>query len=347
MTLYFLGTKASANFFLTQIIRFVWVHLLQKKKKNRKLSFERKKLSIFAYQELTQPIPFSWGEHPLIHNNSYGLSYTLQKYARLKKIDRRLYFEHGAVIGPIFVNVPKETFANKIGVFGQERKELLQNRIDCPVLKTGPYIRYAPLLYSSKKMDAMKQELGRTLLVFPAHSVKAVQAHFDIEKLIQDIQKKEKGFDSVLVCLHWQDIAAGREKEYLAAGYKIVTAGHINDLFFLSRLKTIIALADYTMSNSLGTHVPYCLAEGKPHLIIKQRAYYKKREDKEGKKYRKDLEKFEEKDKQASQKAINKISSHFEEYVPKITEDQKQTANYLWGLNETKTPEELRLLLQS
>ena len=42
------------------------------------------------------------------------------------------------------------------------------------------------------------------------------------------------------------------------------------DCLFLSRLRSLISISDLTMSNSVGTHVGYCVYMGKPHYVYGQ-----------------------------------------------------------------------------
>ena len=60
----------------------------------------------------------------------------------------------------------------------------------------------------------------------------------------------------------------GSHKNYEKAGFKIVCSGYRDDIFFLGRLRSLIAISDLTVSNAIGTHVPYCLTLEKPHILI-------------------------------------------------------------------------------
>ena len=74
-------------------------------------------------------------------------------------------------------------------------------------------------------------------------------------------------YDTVLVCAYNNDIYKGLLKKYERRNWYIVTGGNIYGEFFYNRLKTIINLSDYTISNKLGTHVGCCLFLNKPHTI--------------------------------------------------------------------------------
>ena len=70
--------------------------------------------------------------------------------------------------------------------------------------------------------------------------------------------------------LYYQDILNGDAAIFEDAGFVVVTCGYREDCHFLERQRTLIKLADFTMSNSIGTHVGYCVYMGKPHYSFKQ-----------------------------------------------------------------------------
>ena len=74
----------------------------------------------------------------------------------------------------------------------------------------------------------------------------------------------------MLVCLYYRDILNGNYAQYEEAGFTVVTAGYREDCLFLSRLRSLISISDLTMSNSVGTHVGYCVYMGKPHYVYDQ-----------------------------------------------------------------------------
>lgn len=132
-------------------------------------------------------------------------------------------------------------------------------------------MQYVDCTLSSAEQENFKKKLGRTLLVFPNHSSHYIETKFDERDLILEIEKVKNKFDTVLVCMYWKDILLKKEQPYKDKKYKIVTAGHIFDYNFLPRLKSIIKLADVTMSNAIGTHMGYCVYLGKPHYLFLQK----------------------------------------------------------------------------
>lgn len=134
----------------------------------------------------------------------------------------------------------------------------------------GPYIVYADPFYTNCEATILKKELGRMLLVFPSHGWEGASAKFDQEAFVAEIKKVASLYQSVCISMYWHDFLEGKHHRYEEEGWKIVCAGHRADPYFLPRLRSLIELADMTMSNSLGTHVGYCVSLEKRHYIFKQ-----------------------------------------------------------------------------
>ncbi len=139
--------------------------------------------------------------------------------------------------------------------------------------------------------------------------------------------------------MYWRDIEIGKHIKYENKGYIIVSAGHRdNNDYFLDRLKTIIELSDMTISNSLGTHVGYCVFLGKPHHIysqeIKIEADSVQDFNIEMNSRGTDFEKYYSFEKMS----FNRL---FSQYKEQITKEQINLCNKYWGFDEIKSKEEL------
>ena len=137
------------------------------------------------------------------------------------------------------------------------------------IFAVGPYIHYAEHVLSPEEIKNEKLRLGKSLLVFPFHSTHHNTSFFDEKKYCDLIEELGKEFDSVRVCLYWQDVLYGRDEVYKQRGFECVTAGHIFDPLFLPRLKTIVECSTVTTSNAWGTHIGYSTFMGKPHVMHK------------------------------------------------------------------------------
>lgn len=205
-------------------------------------------------------------------NCFYGAAYWMQRYAGVKTA-LKACVEHGVYFG----NYVNEAELDGSGLpclitFGPARVSHVAEVSDVPVIPVGPYIAYASDYLSQEETNGIKALLGNTLLVFPSHSVDRVKVRYEIDDLIAEIKRvtAAHSIDSVLVCLYYRDILNGAAEAYEQHEFTVVTAGYREDVLFLSRLRSLIGLADLTMSNGVGTHVGYCAYLGKPHYVYRQ-----------------------------------------------------------------------------
>ena len=300
---------------------------------------KRKEISIFAYSELSKPLPF-YPSEKIKDSNFYGHIHSLKKYSNTCKITHSI--EHGLYLGNY---VPKATFlktTKSILTFSENRKRhLLVNNVKKPIYPIGPYIHYADSILEREKIKELKEELGNTLLVFPSHSIDNVNVKFNVEGFISEILKVSKNYQTVMVCLYYKDIL---DKRFLASykkyGFKIVTAGHFYDLNFISRLKSIILLSDFTMSNSVGTHTGYCIYLNKPHYIYNQDVSYVDNKE------RSYVDIRDESQLMSLENEKKEIISEFSKLYTEITDSQRYVIDKYWGLSSTKSPDEIQQLLE-
>ncbi len=333
-----------SKMWLVKIINFFFN--LKNRKKFNLVVDKRKKISLFDYKELIAPLSYAPDEI-VIDNNLYGIAYWLKRYSEIDTTKSlNAYIEHGVYFGNLVREDQKRIPVSSIITYSDVReKHLKEVRINKEIVKVGPYIHYVDGLLSSEEKGTLKSELGKTLLVFPSHSIIGVNARFDEDEFIKKIEEVAVNFDTVLVSLYWVD-ATKRElvKQYEKRGYKIVTSGHRFDLNFLSRQRTLIELSDYTMSNSVGTHIGYCVYLNKPHYVFKQEVEklagtpaLQQHFDK----VRNDEQLFtEEQEKQEVERAFSFFDSTFG-----ITEEQRKVVDKYWGIEYIRTPQVLKNML--
>lgn len=210
----------------------------------------------------------------------------------------------------------------------------------------GPYIAYANHAYSEKKIFGEKKRLGKSLLVFPAHSIQGLDANYDFKDFINEIKLIGENFDSIRICLFWKDILEGKYKNYLDNEFELVTAGNFYDPLFLPRLKTIIETSTMTMSNSLGTHLGYCVFMDKPHYLYSSDVYLEKSKT-DGKKISNHQYKFSQQFKESldNDENINDLVQEFSTYSEKISKKQYEFVNFYWGIDQIKSKDEIRNLI--
>lgn len=305
-----------------------------------KLSNERRNISIFNSSILSQPIPYGPLEI-VIDNNKYGHAYTLRKYCNIDK-PLNAYIEHGLFWGGMihadqyFWHVP--TYIT----FSTNRKnDILSKGINKKILTIGPYIHYASSLLCKDELAELKSILGRVLLVFPSHSIPHINAHFNIDSFVDEIARVAKDFDTVFISLYYLDALKKENIElYQKKGWHIVTSGHKHDQHFLNRQRTIIELADATLSNEIGTHVGYCIYLNKPHYYFHQEVT---RNSPSRKELVRELSLY-------SQDEIERRNAEKEEVARAfafnhsfaITPEQRQVVNKYWGSSSVMDANSMR-----
>ncbi len=310
-----------------------------KHRKNRRLcqeiSEQRKTLPLFDYQNLSKPIPYP--AFHITHGMSfYGFFRSFTNYAGIKRINSKLGIEHG-----LYFSLDGKKHQQLI-TFSDYREKAI-TATNGKAVKIGPYIHYAAPVLSEAEASRLKTQLGKILLVIPSHSIDAVRAEYDTQALIDCVEKQKPAFDAVVVCLYWKDLELGKQAPYEKMGYRIVTAGNSYDCYFLSRLKSIILLADFVITNNIGTHIGYCTYLQKPVHIFHQPVKYKQGESEE--KFKKEISVRSQQEWQGFEKCKEEISRCFSGFEEKVTGEQWQLMNYFFGFDYVRTKEELAKLL--
>lgn len=292
---------------------------------------KRAHTDIFNYQAISKPLKF-YPYVPIKENNLYGNGYLIGK--KFRNLDLRVTtIEHGLYIGSIVPERHLIGIYDNIITYSDYRKKFIESKTDKNIITIGPYIKYAHSLYSDNKLTATRNKLGKTLLVFPSHSIDSIYAEYDIEKFIRYIKQFaiEHDFKTVLVCLYWKDIALKMDTKYLNADLSIVSAGHSYDINFLNRLKTFFLLADATLTNAVGTHVGYSLTLGVPIKIWSEdKINYYPNIGKELE-AEKELNMRKTVDLNSYLSDVDEIEKTFSEFNGTITNEQVECVNYYWG----------------
>jgi len=198
----------------------------------------------------------------------YGHLNAIFEYAGLNMLDA-IYFpriEHGIHLEAGVSNY----LHGSIAVMGNDRKKCIRNTFpDMPIFKLGPYIHYTQPFYDDYQFSEIKNRWRNTLLIIPHHSCEGGSYEYDIDSFVKKIiNTYAKQFNTVVACLYWKDFDTELYHVLTSYGVEIVTAGYRWDSNFIKRLKTIISFSDFVISNSIGTHIGYCIYLDKPLLYI-------------------------------------------------------------------------------
>ncbi|WP_421751985.1 hypothetical protein [Croceimicrobium sp.] len=294
----------------------------------------RRKIDLFDIEQLSQDIAFG-PEERVIDNNLYGYASYLKKYAGIKS-DLKAYMEHGLFLGGIVHPDQFHWHFPKIITLSEQRREILAAKIPGKEsLAVGPYIHYATSLLEAEEQAKLKARLGKTLLVYPFHSMKNVKAGFNDQELINEIKRVAKDFDSVLICLYYLDARDPvKVAAYRAEGFHLVTAGHRFDRHFIARQRSHIELANLTMSNGMGTQTGFCVYLNKPHYIYQQHIDQKASSLKELKRFEAGGSAGSVKERVAAERAY--FSQLFSELRMDISAEQRAVTADYWGFESVQ-----------
>lgn len=294
---------------------------------------------LFELTEGAFAFPY-YPRHPIVENNHYGHVDVLAAYCQSIPISK-VYIEHGLYFGGHLQYNQKTQYANKVITFSKRRGKHIDS--ECFGKKSypiGPYIRYSQGVLDNKLISQIKYSLGKTLLFFFSHSTKYDQAavgdiEFDI--IFHSMDKIGIEFETKMVCLYYMDLLNNEiVNKFQSNGYIVVSAGHKFDPMFLDNLKTLIQISDYTASNSVGTHIGYCLSLNKCHYLSSDAAYETKNEI---------MNKLYGKYYEEGSKEREHIYSAFREPNSYTTDQQICVFNEYWGGDIFKSQIEISQIL--
>jgi FkbM family methyltransferase len=270
-------------------------------------------------------------------NDFYGHATILKNYANIpQNYQIKAAIEHGPTLEPGGWKADFNAPLPALFTFSSFRHSGLKNYTNKKIFSIGPMLSYAQDYLSLEKLQLEKERLGRNLLVFPPHSTHWVYANYEIYNYVKLIQQIGKNFNSIRICLYWKDILRGVAEEYMKHGFECVTAGHIYDHLFLSRLKSFIDASTVTTSCQIGTHIGYCIMRNKPHYFYEINVNVASDSK----------ERLSEYDDYSHNVPANLIRKNFNKLQDHITSEQKDIINTYWGVEEFKTKKEIKNILK-
>lgn len=192
------------------------------------------------------------------------------------------YCEHGVCVSDNPESATLLGYVNRRGIrrvytFSQRRKKALETFLKtrgskAEVMAVGPYILGVEPFLSEERLGSLKKRFGKTLLVFPAHTIESNKDSYQADRLNALVEQKKSDFDTIMICMYWLDLLhQSRMIDYYEKkGYVVVSAGHCNDPKFLNRLRDIISLADVVMLDSVGTNLGYSVTLKKPVWFVER-----------------------------------------------------------------------------
>lgn len=308
-------------------------------------SKKRKKYDIFDYKSLSNSMSFMYCCHSFkdmvcFHSSvCYGHDKVIEKiYPFIKKKKQIKYYHilHAAYFFPEFTREEINPPGHNIFCMSDYvlKKANVPNYVN--IYSVGCYIQYVKPLLTMKKISLLKKRFGKTLLVAPIHGLYGGKDVFNYDVWLKyiDYFAKEHNFKKIIICLGPESVNNGDDKHYSDKKYKIFTAGHTLDIFFLNRLKTALLLSDMVVSNDYSmTLMGYALKCGRPFVFHDMENDYLIDYSKEGLKWAVDLgtEGIDENSIYRYEKLKAQVKRLFGDYQEKITVEQKKFVRKYWG----------------
>lgn len=297
----------------------------------------RAKLSIFSYKELAAEMPY-YPLFPIADTNYYGHAYAMCRYSGCTEF--RSNIEHGIFLGNrISIDERCDTIHSVIAMSPNRVESFRQHNMNKPIEAVGPYVYYAEPLLNDDELSKLKEELGKVLLIFPSHSSRKSNTAYDLNSHLDYVKKYKEEFDTILVSLHHIDIVRFPQiaEAYENIGCRIVTSGHKFDYRFLSRLRTIISLADLVIHNSIGTQIGHCAILEKKQILIMDQSMID---------IIKKSDVYDNKEREIAYSQTMEIYEALRE-DSKLSEDEKlQILNRFYGISCVKTPDQLKKIIE-
>lgn len=266
----------------------------------------------------------------------YGALYQIKKFAEIETniLLNKCTFEHGFNFRKAVCQIEVMHHVSHILTFSPFREEVINSLTDITPIAIGPYIAYAENYRSEEFIENVKKKTGRVLLVMPSHSIRGIDADYNIKQFIRQIESDRSRFDTVMVCMYFQDIIKGLWKPYEEMGYCIVSAGNPGSQYFLSRLKYIMSLSDAVIMNAATTGMIYAMHLNLPIKLVHQQINYNV--SCRNNAYELEVE--------------NQLERTYELFSGNefaLTKEQIEFGNYVFGLESIKSKEKMKKLLMS
>lgn len=272
-------------------------------------------------------------------NEMYGIGYQFRRATGYRG-KMRFLVEHS--INSVRTDNTLEYLNNDFPIVftpSRGRWEIIQPLTHKLVIPYGPNtLPYAKEICDDYMIDAIKQNLGRTLVVYPQHNT-AEFAYFEAQNLIHQfidyVEKfrEEHHFDTVVVCSYFRDVMGCAHVEYEKRGWKIVSCGHHQNYDFGDISKAVYRIADFIIVQGSYATVLQATYMGVPSISIPGN-----REINRGGGVIEDINET-----MGDGVIYRQCDKLFDRYREDFTPEQMEWCTKWGGYDVVKTPEEIKL----
>lgn len=126
----------------------------------------------------------------------------------------------------------------------------------------------SPFAYYRQSNNILPSKNAKGSLFFYAHSTFWTDIDTSFEELLSKFKEMPFEFQPIEICMHFVDIQKGLHEKFLKLGYKVHSAGHWENKYFIKNFYKIITNYKYTFSNMIGSYTFYSVECGIPFSLI-------------------------------------------------------------------------------
>ena len=266
-------------------------------------------------------------------NSFYGIDSVIKKYSASPPDKAlKIIFPHGVSLTNNFIwEAEKNAIIPCVYFYSPHLYKIYKNETNKVVLPAA-----SPFVYLAELLGKQSNHKREGTIFFPAHSTHYVTAMMNFEKLATDLEQLDDKYKPISVCIYWRDFNLGRHKIFKEKGFRIVSAGHMFDPWFLFRLYHLCSTHKYSASNELGSHLFYSVKAGCLFFFMNYEQTVKKAT---GSILERDVA-------TPDQTIVNNLLRLFSKPTEKPTNEQLRIVDSFLGVEHLKTPKELRKELQ-
>ena len=192
-------------------------------------------------------------------NAFYGSDWVLKRFAGLPgRYPLKMVVPHGPYFSEDHVWEPERDAELPIVLCFPEYRVNAYRKVTNKVIVPST----SPFVYLTKMIAKPLSRERRGTIFFPAHSTHWITASMDFEALADDLLNLGREYHPIRVCIYWRDFNLGHHRAFVDRGFEIVSAGHMYDPSFMSRLYHLFSVHRYAASNEQGSQIYYSLAAG-------------------------------------------------------------------------------------
>lgn len=259
------------------------------------------------------------------HNSFYGLDFILKSYAGLSTtLPLKAVLPHGVQLSDYYVDaIEADVNLPAVFCYPDYRAAAYATQTAKVVFRSA-----SPYLYVRHLIQPESVPERNGLIFFPVHSTHHATADVNSERLADALLELGAEYHPLTICVFWRDFLLGHHIPFQQRGFRIVSAGHMYDRYFLFRLFHLFSTHRYAAGNAVGSHLFYSVASGCSYFHLRGHEHH----------LQVHTEKLASTFGNISPEIMGPVEEIFSEPRPSMNEEQLHMTNYFLGAEHFKSP---------